>query len=168
MELTITELLTAVRALRGRERYDDYVAAAVSLARAHPDEVAALIEAAYACDAFGTERDAVAHYDAAWALGVPDAEREAFVVGYGSTLRNVGRVAESLAVLHAACERYPENRALRVFRALALHSAGRNGESVAQLLDVILALADAAPDLARYERALAHYRDELAGLARRP
>jgi tetratricopeptide (TPR) repeat protein len=158
------ELLAAVRALRAQERYEDYVAAAQTLARSHPDEVLGRIEAAYACDGFGTEQAAVVHYDAAWALGVPEPLREEFVLGYGSTLRNVGRVPEALAVLREGCDRYPENRALRCFRALALHTAGRNAEAMAVMLDVVLALADGQRDIERYDRALAHYRDELLGV----
>lgn len=163
----VPELLATVRTLRDIGRYEDYLDAARTLAREHPHEALVRIEAAYACDSFGTEYDAVAHYDAAHALGVPEEKRREFSLGYGSTLRNVGRLRESLAVLRDAVRAFPEDRGLRAFLAITLSSAGRSGEAVAELLDVVLALAEPenARDVCVVDRALAHYRDQLRGLA---
>lgn len=135
-------------------------------AEAEPDNVQARIEAAYACDRFGTEAEAVTHYDAAWALGVPAGERRGFLVGYGSTLRNVGRASEAVAVLEAAVAEFPDFPPLKAFLALALLSKGRPNEALAAGLD---ALITAGPDATGgYERALAYYRDELVGEATSP
>lgn len=154
--------LEQVRALRATERFDDYVAEALALAAAHPDAVAAQLEAAYACDRYGEESDAIGYYDAAWKLGVPSAERRKFLVGYGSTLRNVGRIAESIERLQAAADEMPDFAAFPAFLALSLHSAGRHDEALVAALDAVLLTNAATDTLAGYDRALRYYRDELA------
>jgi tetratricopeptide (TPR) repeat protein len=128
----------------------------------NPGDVAAQIAAAYACDREGLEGDAVGYYDAAHALGVTE-QRERFLVGYGSTLRNVGRLDDSLAILDAAIAELPRYCALRLFRALTLHSLGRSAEAVASVIEIAIEIAmDAAPEsLDGYDRALREYVAEL-------
>jgi tetratricopeptide (TPR) repeat protein len=118
-------------------------------------------ERAYAHDREGREHEAVAHYEAAHRLGGPSRERAGFLLGYGSTLRNVGRLDESLAVLRAAVEEHPDHHALRCFLALTLHSLGRHGEAMAAMMDVALALRAGSPSITRFARALEEYRDLL-------
>ena len=81
---------------------------ALADAARNPDDVEARIRAAYALDGAGHESAAVTHYDAAWALGVPADRRQRFVVGYGSTLRNVGRLEQSVALLAEASAADPD------------------------------------------------------------
>lgn len=135
--------------------------AAVEAADAAPDDVGAQIEAAYACDRYGDEEDAIRYYDAAWKLGVPHDARRTFLVGYGSTLRNVGRTGESIDVLAGALDEFPGFAPLAAFRALSLYSAGRHREAMAQALTAVLQAAGDSGSLDRYDRALRHYRDEL-------
>ncbi len=135
--------------------------AAIAAARAHPDDVSAQVAAAYACDRAGDERQAIEFYDAAWRLGVPDSERAELIVGYGSTLRNVGRSAEAVTLLADHLRTHPDDHAARCFLALALLSAGRPAQALAEGLNVALDLRAAAPSIARYQRALTEYRDQL-------
>lgn len=136
------------------------VAAAKARAAAHPGDVEAQIEAAYTCDRWGTEEDAIVYYDRAWRLGVPEARRKRFLVGYGSTMRNVGRAEEAIVVLGEAIQQYPDYPALRAFLALALLSAGHAKEALATMLGVTLDVAgEGAFD--GYERALHYYYQEL-------
>lgn len=151
-----------IRAFRTAERFDELVAEARALAAAHPTVVAVQLEAAYACDRYGEEADAIHYYDAAYKLGVPPADRKKFLVGYGSTLRNVGRIAESIEHLTAAAAEMPDVAALPAFLALSLHSAGRHGEAIVAALDAVLRTNATSNALDGYERALRHYRDELA------
>lgn len=125
-----------------------------------PSDVAARIAAAYACDREGREREAVVHYDAAWALGVPAEARRHFLVGYGSTLRNVGRVDDAVAILGEAATAEPAYAPYKVFLGLALFSAGQHAASVAALLDAALEL-HAGARLDGYERAIAEYQREM-------
>ena len=117
------------------------------------------LAAAYALDRDGDEHGAIKHYDAAWALGVPADEEKKFLVGYGSTLRNVGRADHAVAILAAAVEKYPDYPALAAFLGLALADAGHPRAALATLLGVILDLE--AGRLDGFHRALAEYQREL-------
>jgi tetratricopeptide (TPR) repeat protein len=153
--------LERVRRLRESGRDEEYLHAITALAREAPDEVAVRIEAAYAHDRAGNESEAMGHYDAAWRLGVPAAEQQAFLVGYGSTLRNVGRAEEAVALLGEAVAAYPDHAPLKAFLALALHSAGHGHAALATMLDLVIDLHARTGCLGGYEQALGHYRAEL-------
>ena len=133
-------------------------------ADAEPDDVEARIAAAYGLDRVGREQEAIAHYDAAFRLGVPLERRRRFLVGYGSTLRNVGRVEESVAVLGDASNADPRYPAFKAFLALALFSSGERAAALATMLDALLDVEDGC-SLDGYERALVEYQRELLDLA---
>ena len=124
------------------------------------DDVAAEIAAAYECDRRGDERAAIVHYERAFALGVPESERRHFLVGYGSTLRNVGRADDAVGLLGDAVAADPDYAPFRAFLALALLSAGHARPAVATLLGLALELARSG-ELDGFERALGAYHDEL-------
>jgi predicted Zn-dependent protease len=118
------------------------------------------LAAAYANDRAGREDIAIRHYDAAYRLGVPAEQRRKFTVGYGSTLRNVGRVDDAIAVLGQAVADDPEYPAFAAFLALALGSAGDHRAALAAMLGC--ALDAARPGVfSGYERALGEYHREL-------
>ncbi len=149
-----------VRALRKAGRHDEHVVAARALVAEHPSDVLAQIEAAYGHDRIGDERTAIRHYDAAFRLGVPEADRRSFLVGYGSTLRNVGRIDDAVAILAQAVADDPAYPAFQAFLALALLSAGHPRAALAAMLGC--ALDAARPGVFEgYERALGEYHKEL-------
>ena len=115
---------------------------------------------AFEADSAGREEDALAHYRRAFELGVPDDELAGASLGFGSTLRNVGSVDESVAVLSGAVEQFPEHRALRVFLAYSLWSAGRQADAMRSLVEALYA-GDPADELVRYRRAIMGYADDL-------
>ena len=119
-----------------------------------------LIAEAYRLDREGRERDAIRYYDEAYRLGVPEAQRRRFLVGYGSTLRNVKRVDDAVAILAEAVAADPEYPAYAPFLALALLDAGHAKAALATMLGCVL---DVAPpgSLDGYERALGEYHAEL-------
>ena len=124
------------------------------------DKVDELIAQAYAHDREGDERGAVRFYDAAYELGVPEDKRKRFLVGYGSTLRNVGRIEESVAILAQAIEDYPDYPAFTAFLALSLLDAGHPKAALASMLGC--ALDASRPGVFDgYERALGEYHQEL-------
>jgi len=125
-----------------------------------------LIADAYKHDAAGDERAAIKFYDAAYKLGVPADKKRRFLVGYGSTLRNVGRAEEAVAILAQAAAEDPAYPAYVAFLALALADAGHPKAALATMLGCALdaARADAFDG---YERALGEYHRELLDKAQR-
>ena len=128
--------------------------------RSTTNDVGARLAAAYACDRAGDEHQAIKHYDAAHRLGVPAAERRKFLVGYGSTLRNVGRTEESVALLAQAMVDDPQYPPFAAFLALALMSSGQPRAALAAMLGC--ALDSAQPGaFDGFDRALGEYQREL-------
>ncbi len=159
----VTAELEAIAALRSAGDHDASHRRAVALADQHRDAVRVQAVAAYACDRLGREQDAVGYYTRAWELGGPTDERAGFLLGYGSTLRNVGRHDDAVGVLGQAVLEYPEHAALRAFLALALHSLGHHALALATMLEAGLAVAPTAFD--PYRRALDEYLRELHAAA---
>ena len=123
-------------------------------------EGADALRRAFEADSAGREEEALGHYRRAFEFGVPDHELAGASLGFGSTLRNVGSIDESVSVLSEAVERFPENRALRVFLAYALWSAGRQADAMRSLVDALY-VGDPADELVRYRRAITGYADDL-------
>jgi tetratricopeptide (TPR) repeat protein len=159
--------LADIRALRDAGKHDEHLAAARALAAAEPASVEAQLEAAIAHDRADREREAIGYYDAAYRLGVPASERRTFYVGFGSTLRNVGRADESVAVLAEAVALEPDYAPFHAFLALALFTSGHPREALAAMLGVALEVARPGA-FDRYERALGEYHRELLGDASAP
>jgi len=123
-----------------------------------PGDARALFERAGARDSAGRETEAEPLYRLALAQGLDDEHRPQAVIQLASTLRNLGRVDESLALLRAEYERAPGSRfhdAAAAFYALALASSG-DGVRAASV--ALLALA---PHLPRYTRSVTGYAEEL-------
>lgn len=115
----------------------------------HPDHPVLVFEVAGAYDTAGLEGEAAVRYERALALGLNGDDLRRCLCQYGSTLRWLGRLDESVAVLERARAQFPESDAVRVFLALTLAEAGRSDAAVAQLLTVITDHPDAT-DLGRY------------------
>ena len=152
--------LAELRALRDGGDHDAHLAAARAFVAEQPGDVLANIEAAYAHDRAGREHDAIRFYEIAHRLGVPAAERRHFLVGFGSTLRNVGRADDAVGVLAQAVADDPEYAPFAAFLALALCSAGHSRAALATLLGCALDVARPGA-FDRYERALTEYHREL-------
>jgi tetratricopeptide (TPR) repeat protein len=158
--MTPEEEIAAVRALREAKRGGEHLEAARAIAAKYPEQASAQMEAAYGNDREGFERVAIRHYEEAYRLGVPAADRRRFLVGFGSTLRNVGRADDAVGILAQAIADDPDYPAFAAFLALALSSAGHPKAALATMLGCVL---DVAPPgaLDGYERALAEYHQEL-------
>jgi len=152
--------LARVRDLRDRGLTGQYVAAAQDLATRYPDHVDVRMEAAYACESVGEELTAIEHYDAAWALGIPDDEGAAFAASYGATLSALGRLDEAVAILGEAVQRYPDYAPLKAFLAVALYSHGHPTAAMATLLQLLLEVTR-DDQLDGFESALAQVQTDL-------
>jgi predicted Zn-dependent protease len=157
--MTRAARIAEVRALR-ESRDDRHLAAAKALVAEYPDDPHAQFEAACGHDRADLERDAIRHYDEVFRIGVPEDIRRRFYIGYGSTLRNVGRLDDAIAVLGRAIADDPAYPAYAAFLALALGTAGHHREALAAMLGC--ALDAARPGVFDgYERALSEYLAEL-------
>jgi tetratricopeptide (TPR) repeat protein len=105
-------------------------------------------------DSAGRAAEAIPLYQQALAAGLVGELRARCLLQLGSSLRNVGRVDEAVTLLRDARREFPGFRPLRAFLALALHSAGRDGEALRELLETIADEGD-------YERSLRAYAAEL-------
>jgi len=112
------------------------------------------LERAFALDSNGDEHGAVVEYERALDAGVPEDLLPKALLGYGSTLRNVGRNDDAVRVLRDAVERFPEHQALPVFLAFSLWTAERRGEALA-------VLARRLGDGSGYERSIGEYATEI-------
>ena len=156
--------LDRIFAVRDRANMQATIDALLPLYEEHPADARVLLELGGAYDTAGDEERARGLYERALEAGLDGEHLRRCYVQYGSTLRNVGAIDESLAVFARARQVFPDSAALAAFEAITLHAAGRLHESVATLLRTV---ADYAPggDVARYSPALRGNADYIAGLA---
>jgi tetratricopeptide (TPR) repeat protein len=110
-------------------------------------------ERASAFDSFGHPDRAVPLYREALRAGLTGERHRRAVIQLASSLRNLGRPQESIALLTAERDVGSDDLddAVRAFLALALADVGRNREALS------IALAALARHLPRYQRSLANY-----------
>jgi len=136
---------------------DQLVAAIDTLAAERPEgDALAHFERGGARDSTGHPDLAEPLYRAALAAGLPDDERAQCTIQLASSLRNLGRADESLALLRDAHPYPPYAVATAAITALVLASLDRPLEGLATLL------REVAPTLPRYQRSMRAYADELA------
>lgn len=124
------------------------------------DDPIALFERAGARDSAGREAEAEPLYRAALDGGLTGSLRVQAHIQLASTIRNLGRPAESIALLDAVEAEAGELRdAVVAFRALARVSAGDARLAASE------ALAALAPHLTRYRVSVAAYAAELGASA---
>lgn len=119
----------------------------------------ALYERASAHDSVGNEAEAAPLYVAALAGGLGEDLHRQATIQYASTLRNLGRADEGLALLVAESGRTSDalDDALTVFEALMLSDLGRDREALANVLGAL------AAHLPRYRRSASNYAAALRG-----
>jgi hypothetical protein len=113
----------------------------------------AAFERASASDSTGHPDQAVPLYREALAAGVTGERRRRATIQLASSLRNLGRPQESVALLEEELTRGSDHLddAVRAVLALALTDLGREREAVSLLLGAL------APHLPRYQRSMANY-----------
>ncbi|WP_279366894.1 tetratricopeptide repeat protein [Microbacterium testaceum] len=127
------------------------------------DDAVALFERAGARDSAGVEDEAEVLYRRALEIGLDDERRTRATIQLASTIRNLGKTEESLAMLEAEYEREPRgplHDAAAAFYALALVSNGKPERAAS------IALQALAPHLPRYARSVTGYAREIADNAR--
>lgn len=129
-----------------------------SLAATAPHPALGAFELGGAFDSGGHEAEADVQYEAATTAGLAtvDPDRAAqMAVQHSSTLRNLGRTDEAIAMLRDTPEHPATGAAPQVFLALALHSAGRHDEALRVAIEAV------EPSLPRYRRSVRAYAEAL-------
>ncbi|GAA1796023.1 tetratricopeptide repeat protein [Agromyces lapidis] len=145
--------LAEIFAARDRSNMRPTIEAFLGVLAEHPDDPEVLYEVGGSYDTAGEEETAAGYYERAIDGGLAGDALRRCLLQYGSTLRNLGRFDDSLAVFARARAEFPESDSLRVFEAFTLHESGRSDAAVATLVELI---ADRLPtdELRRYEPAL--------------
>ncbi|MBC5815966.1 MAG: tetratricopeptide repeat protein [Candidatus Eremiobacteraeota bacterium] len=123
-----------------------------------PGDAVALFELAGAHDSTGHEDEAAVLYRSALDAGLSGLRRRRAIIQMASTLRNLGKPEESLALLTAERDAGSDelDDAVVAFTALALADLGREKEAIAM---TVLALSR---HLNRYNRSLKSYSEDLS------
>jgi hypothetical protein len=118
-----------------------------------PGDPVGLFERAASLDSTGHSDLAVPLYEQALAGGLAGERRRRAVIQMASSLRNLGRSHESVALLSAEAARTSDHLddAVKTVLALALTDVGREREAVS------IAVAALAAHLPRYQRSMANY-----------
>jgi tetratricopeptide (TPR) repeat protein len=139
---------------------DEVIARIDAVAGERPeDDALALFERAGARDSAGREEEAETLYRRALAIGLDDDRRTQATIQLASTIRNLGKTDEALAMLRAEYEREPRgplHDAAAAFYALALVSSGAPERAASVALQAL------APHLPRYTRSVTGYAQEIA------
>jgi tetratricopeptide (TPR) repeat protein len=150
--------LAAVWATFDDRAEEQFIVAIDDLVAELPDQSAiGRFERACAFDSTGHSDLAVPLYQSALDIGLTGIRRRRAVIQMASSMRNVGRAQEAVALLSAELEAEPDELtgAVRAVLALSLVSVGREREAVA------VALTALSEYLPRYNRSLANYAREL-------
>lgn len=153
-----TELDKAIE-LRKNNKHDEAFKILELLLKSSPEDPDVNYQMAWTFDSLGKESEAAPFYEKAIANGLVT-DRDGAMLGLGSTYRCLGEYEKSIQMLDKAISEFPENRALKVFRALTLFNLDDSESAVGQLL---LQLLDTTNDssIKSYERALRFYSDKL-------
>ncbi|MBI3440582.1 MAG: tetratricopeptide repeat protein [Proteobacteria bacterium] len=128
----------------------------------NPDDVEAWYNKACCHDFLGEEKEAEPCYRHCFNVGwqkLPEPEQKSFFVGFGSTLRNNLKYAESISVLSEAVRIFPHYPALKAFLALAYYSSRNDKLAAETLFSACLDAAEKGFD--GYERAIQWYVEHL-------
>ena len=153
---------TLEHAIRLREagELEEARAALLKLLEGNPEDPAVNYQCAWVHDRMGREREAIPLYERAISRGLAGGDLEGATLSLGSSYRAVGDYAKAAEVLRGGVERFPQNRAMQVFLAMALYNAGEQ-ERAMEILLRNLAETSSDPEISAYKKALSFYADRL-------
>jgi tetratricopeptide (TPR) repeat protein len=156
----LVETLESAIALR--QAGDDHAARTVllELHEEYPDDARVNLQCARIHDKLGMEREAVPFYEKAIHAGLEGGDLHDALLGLGSTYRALGEYEKSLEILDRAVTEMPDDRGLRVFRAMALYNNARHKEACETLLRLLVETTG-DEDISVYRPALAEYAEDL-------
>jgi tetratricopeptide (TPR) repeat protein len=149
----LDEQMDRIFAGRDREHMQPTIDAFEQLLTEHPGNARLIYEVGGAYDTDGQEQLALGYYSRALDLDLDRDMRRQCLLQCASTLRNLDRFDESLAMFDRAIAEFPDSPSLKVFKALTLHASGRANAAFALLLETTAEHVD-SPEIARYEAAI--------------
>lgn len=144
---------------------DARIDAASALHQRFPKDGRVRYELAGTLDSAGREAEALEWYDRAVGVRLDEPYRHRALLQQASTLRHLGRLEESLAILDTLLRDYPDNSAVVLFRALTLHDLGRDTEALRDTATQLVTIS-AEPDVQRYLNSLTRFTSEIAERSR--
>jgi tetratricopeptide (TPR) repeat protein len=159
MNTTTKDKLAEAVELRKNNKPEEAIKILATLLQSNPNDPDINYQMAWTCDFMGKEFEAAPYYEKAIANGLIE-DRSGAMLGLGSTYRCLGEYEKSLKVFDQAVQEFPENRALKVFRALTHYNLGKAEGSVSQLLVQLLDTTN-NEEIKSYEGALRFYSDKL-------
>jgi tetratricopeptide (TPR) repeat protein len=156
----VSEDLTRAIRLRKEGRAEEARAIHLELAVDRPDDPQVQYQCAWVHDSFGREREAVPFHERAIAGGLSGRDLEGAFVGLGSTYRSLGEYRRAVEALREGVARFPENRAMEVFLAMALYNVGEHREATGSLLRTVAETSGDAK-ISAYKEAILFYAGRL-------
>ena len=153
---------TLERAMRLREagELEEDGACLLKRLERNPEDPAVNYQCPWVHDRTGREREAITLYERAIERGLSGGDLEGAILSLGSSYRAVGNPPKAAEVLRGGVARFPRNRAMQVFLAMALHNLGEH-ERAMEILLRNLAETSSDPEIASYKRAIAFYATRL-------
>ncbi|MGG0787823.1 MULTISPECIES: tetratricopeptide repeat protein [unclassified Bacillus (in: firmicutes)] len=146
--------------LRGKKEFKKSNRLLMDLANQNPGDAVIQYQCAWSLDILGHEVKAVPYYEAALKLGLPEEEAKGACIGLGSTYRTIGEYEKSRQTLESGLAKFPEDKALLVFRAMAFYNLGQHDLAMESLLKII-AETSKDRDIQSYAKAIEFYSDKL-------
>lgn len=132
----------------------------LKLVEKYPSNASIFYQCTWSFDILGEETKAVAFYEKAIDLGLPNDEMEGAIIGLGSTYRALGDYEKSKRVFIRGIELFPNNKAIQVFYAITLYNLSDHSNATELLLEVLLETTE-DKQILEYERALKFYSKHL-------
>ncbi len=153
---------TLERAIRLREagELEEARDVLLKLLERNPEDPAVNYQCAWVHDRMGLEREAIPLYERAIERGLSGGDLEGAILSLGSSYRAVGNPAKAAEVLRGGVARFPHNRAMQVFLAMALHDLDERVQAMEILLRN-LAETSSDPEISAYKEALSYYANRL-------
>jgi tetratricopeptide (TPR) repeat protein len=129
--------LTEAIALREAGQVEKAKRLLLALHSESPHDPVVALHCAWAHDKLGLETEAVPYYEAAIRHGLEGEDLRHALLGLGSTYRALGRYDEALTTLTKGVEKFPQDRGMQVFQAMALYNTGRPKDACELLLEII-------------------------------
>ncbi|AXN38673.1 hypothetical protein CN689_21390 [Peribacillus butanolivorans] len=152
--------LEAALSLRCKNEFEKSNQLLMELAKQNPEDAVIQYQCAWSLDILGLESQAVPYYETALTLGLSEEDAKGAYLGLESTYRTIGEYEKSQRTLETGLSKFPEDKALIVFRAMAFYNLGHHNLAMESLLKII---AETSKDHAiqSYAKAIEFYSDKL-------